>query len=77
MSSMKDVRIAVISLGDVGLPLARLFSTKFQAIGHDMNQTCVDGLMSDRDATMEVCDNLLQETFLNRETGIPQPPSVT
>ena len=30
MMDMKDVRVAVIGLGYVGLPLARLFSTKFR-----------------------------------------------
>ena len=43
---MKEVKIAVIGLGYVGLPLARLFSTKFSTIGFDMNQQRVDGLMS-------------------------------
>ena len=62
---MKDVKIAVIGLGYVGLPLARLFSTKFQTIGYDMNQTRVDGLMSGHDATMEVSDELLQEAINN------------
>ena len=33
MEDMKDIKIAVIGLGYVGLPLARLFSTKFPTIG--------------------------------------------
>ena len=32
-----NIKIAVIGLGYVGLPLARLMSTKFQTIGYDMN----------------------------------------
>lgn len=35
---MNEIRIAVIGLGYVGLPLARLFSTKFRTVGFDMNQ---------------------------------------
>ena len=32
------MKIAVIGLGYVGLPLARLFSTKYQTVGFDMNK---------------------------------------
>ena len=60
---MKDIKIAVIGLGYVGLPLARLFSTKYKTIGFDMNQARVDALMSGHDATMEVDDALLQEAI--------------
>ena len=43
----KDVKIAVIELGYVELPLARLFSTKYTTIGFDINQAQVK-LMSGR-----------------------------
>ena len=33
---MQNVKICVIGLGYVGLPLARLFSTKYKTIGFDM-----------------------------------------
>ena len=59
----KNIKIAVIGLGYVGLPLARLFSTKFKTIGFDMNQARVDGLMGGHDATLEVSDELLQEAI--------------
>lgn len=59
----EDIRICVIGLGYVGLPLARLFSTKFPTIGFDMNQSRVDTLMSGHDATLEVDDALLQEAI--------------
>jgi len=62
---MKDIKIAVIGLGYVGLPLARLMSTKFQTIGFDLNQSRVDELMSGRDSTLEVDDKLLQEAIKN------------
>ena len=39
---MKDIKIAVIGLGYIGLPLARLFSTKYKTIGYDINQTRVN-----------------------------------
>lgn len=62
---MKDIRIAVIGLGYVGLPLARLFSTKYHTIGFDMNQNRVDSLMTGHDTTLEVDDKLLQEAIKN------------
>ena len=58
-----NIKIGVIGLGYVGLPLARLFSTKFKTIGFDMNQSRVDALMVGHDATLEVDDDLLQEAI--------------
>ena len=60
---IEDIRICVIGLGYVGLPLARLFSTKFPTVGFDMNQARVDALMGGHDATLEVDDALLQEAI--------------
>ena len=62
---MKNTNICVVGLGYVGLPLARLFSTRFNTIGFDMNQSRVDALMSGHDATLEVADDLLQEAIQN------------
>ena len=60
---MKDVKICVIGLGYVGLPLARLFSTKYKTVGFDMNQKRVEALMAGHDATLEVSDELLQSAI--------------
>lgn len=62
---MQDIKIAVIGLGYVGLPLARLFSTKYETVGFDMNQKRVDALMEGHDATLEVSDELLQDAIRN------------
>ena len=62
---MNNIKICVIGLGYVGLPLARLFSTKFETIGFDMNQRRVDALMQGHDATLEVSDELLQDAINN------------
>ena len=62
---MKQVKIAVIGLGYVGLPLARLFSTKYPTVGYDLNQRRVDALMGGHDATLEVSDELLQDAIVN------------
>ena len=60
---MHNMKICVIGLGYVGLPLARLFSTKFETIGFDMNQSRVDMLNAGHDATLEVSDELLAEAI--------------
>lgn len=62
---MDAVKIAVIGLGYVGLPLARLFSTKYSTVGFDMNKARVDALMAGHDATLEVSDELLQSAINN------------
>jgi UDP-N-acetyl-D-galactosamine dehydrogenase len=62
---MEKTKIAVIGLGYVGLPLARLFSTKYKTIGFDINQVRVDELMQGIDATLEVDDNILKEALSN------------
>lgn len=60
---MKEIKICVIGLGYVGLPLARLFSTKYKTVGFDLNQDRVHALMSGHDATLEVSDELLQDAI--------------
>lgn len=62
---MNNYKICVIGLGYVGLPLARLFSTKYQTVGFDMNQSRVDALNQGHDATLEVEDQLLKEAIKN------------
>ncbi len=63
--NIADARIAVIGLGYVGLPLARLFSTKFPTIGFDLNEKRVNALMAGHDNTLEVDDQLLQKAIQN------------
>lgn len=63
--NFKDYKICVIGLGYVGLPLARLFSTKYKTIGFDRNQGRVDALMTGHDATLEVSDQLLRDAIDN------------
>lgn len=53
----------MIGLGYVGLPLARLFSTRYKTVGYDLNRARVEALMGGHDATMEVPDALLQEAI--------------
>lgn len=62
---MNEFKIAVIGLGYVGLPLARLFSTKYLTIGFDINKKRVEELMGGVDSTLEVSDELLQNAIKN------------
>ncbi|WP_312697180.1 nucleotide sugar dehydrogenase [Sphingobacterium mizutaii] len=57
--------IAVIGLGYVGLPLARLFATKYPVLGFDINQKRIDELRSGKDLTLEVEDEVLQEVLVS------------
>ena len=61
--SMK-IKIAVIGLGYVGLPLARLFATKYPVVGFDINRARIDELNSGTDATLEVADDVLQSVLV-------------
>ena len=60
---INNIKIAVIGLGYVGLPLARLFSTRFITVGYDMNAKRVEALMAGHDSTLEVSDELLQSAL--------------
>jgi UDP-N-acetyl-D-galactosamine dehydrogenase len=62
---MNTVKIAVIGLGYVGLPLARLFATKYQVVGFDINKNRVKELMSGHDSTLELEDDILQSVLLS------------
>ena len=51
---MENIKLAVIGLGYVGLPLARLFATRYPVVGYDGKRERVAALMEGRDATQEV-----------------------
>jgi UDP-N-acetyl-D-galactosamine dehydrogenase len=59
-----DLKIAVVGLGYVGLPLARLFATKHAVVGFDINQSRVNSLKAGMDTTMEIDDATLQKVLL-------------
>src|SRR5574343_368663 len=61
-----NTKIAVIGLGYVGLPLARLFATKYPVIGFDINQHRIDELNSGIDATLEVSEDLLNQVLVSQ-----------
>jgi UDP-N-acetyl-D-galactosamine dehydrogenase len=57
-------KIAIIGLGYVGLPLARLFATKYPVVGFDINQNRIQELRSGTDSTLEVSDEILQAVLV-------------
>lgn len=59
------IKIAVIGLGYVGLPLARLFSTKYKVVGFDVDPLRVKSIMSACDDTFELDCELLKQAFKN------------
>lgn len=59
-----QLKIAIVGLGYVGLPLARLFATKYPVIGFDINKDRIAELQSGRDSTLEVDDDLLRAVLL-------------
>lgn len=61
-----SIKIAVIGLGYVGLPLARLFATKYAVVGFDINQSRVSSLKSGVDTTFEIEDVRLQKVLLDQ-----------
>lgn len=64
--NIPDKKIAVIGLGYVGLPLARLFGTKFQTVGFDINEQRIKELREGKDLTLEVEDEVLQKVTLEK-----------
>lgn len=58
-------KISVIGLGYVGLPLARLFSTKYPVVGFDINTERVKKLNEGHDDTLEVSDELLKKALVD------------
>ena len=61
----EDIKIAVVGLGYVGLPLARLFSTKYKTIGFDTDVNRVKELKGGVDSTMEISGESLLEALNN------------
>ncbi|PUU70117.1 nucleotide sugar dehydrogenase [Flavobacterium sp. WLB] len=61
----KNIKIAVIGLGYVGLPLARLFATKYSVVGFDINKSRIESLNSGIDTTLEVDSATLQKVLVD------------
>ena len=68
MKKMKKDKIAIIGLGYVGLPLARLFATKYQVVGFDINTDRITELMSGIDSTLEVDNETLKSALISEDS---------
>lgn len=60
-----EIKIAVIGLGYVGLPLARLFATQYPVVGFDINENRISELRQGTDSTLEVADAVLQAVLVS------------
>jgi len=63
-----NTKIAIIGLGYVGLPLARLFATKYSVIGFDINQSRIDELKKGIDKTLEIDSESMQKVLVDTST---------
>ena len=68
-TTMINNKIAVIGLGYVGLPLARLFATKYSVVGFDINKSRVKELMTGIDSTLEVEEDALKAVLIDKATS--------
>jgi UDP-N-acetyl-D-glucosamine/UDP-N-acetyl-D-galactosamine dehydrogenase len=65
---MNSIKIAIIGLGYVGLPLARLFATKYSVVGFDINTKRINELKSGNDVTLEVEKSMLNDVIKNNNS---------
>ena len=65
---MNKEKIAIIGLGYVGLPLARLFATKYNVVGFDINTIRIAELSSGIDSTLEVDNKTLQSVLIDKNS---------
>ena len=60
----KEEKIAVVGLGYVGLPLANLFSKKYDVIGFDVSQKKIDLYKKGIDVTCELEESALVDSTI-------------
>ena len=65
---MSKIKIAIIGLGYVGLPLARLFATKYAVVGFDINKDRVADLKQGKDVTLEIEKDVLNAVLVEENS---------
>lgn len=65
-----DAKIAIIGLGYVGLPLARLFATKFPVVGFDIDEKRISEVNDGKDETHEVSKDLLNSVLVKENPQV-------
>lgn len=63
---MKKIKIAVVGLGYVGLPLARLFATQYDVVGYDINKQRIKELVQGKDTTLEIEPDILKSVLKDK-----------
>lgn len=69
---VKDLKLAIIGLGYVGLPLAVEFGKNRSVIGFDINQKRINELKAGRDDTLESTENELRDAKYLAYTTNPE-----
>src|SRR5437879_7678076 len=64
---LKDVKIAIVGLGYVGLPLAVEFAKKYQVFGFDTNTSRIAELTNGDDHTLEISKEILQQVLIKSD----------
>jgi UDP-N-acetyl-D-glucosamine dehydrogenase len=57
--------VGIVGLGYVGLPLAIAFSKKFDTVGYDVYDKCIENLLSGKSHILDILDSTLQ-TYLGK-----------
>lgn len=70
-----SIKIAIIGLGYVGLPLARLFATKYPVVGFDINQSRISELRAGKDTTFELVESVLKAVLLEVNPNFDTDPA--
>jgi len=65
----ENIKIAIIGLGYVGLPLARLFATKYSVVGFDINKERISELIKGIDTTLEIETDILKSVLQNEPSN--------
>ena len=60
---MEEIKIGVVGLGYVGLPLARLFATKYAVVGFDLKKERIEALNRGIDRTLEVSEEVMKSVL--------------
>lgn len=64
-----NIKIGIIGLGYVGLPLARLFASKYPTVGFDINENRIQELRAGIDSTLEITSELLQSVLIQKPSN--------
>lgn len=65
---MERQKIGIVGLGYVGLPLARLFATKYPVVGFDIDRNRVTELIAGTDRTLELDSQILKKVLVSENS---------